>query len=172
MVILDGDQHVRGLQVAVNDAFLVRMLDALTDLREQSKTLNRAQTMSVTVCRDRLPLDVRHGKVRPPLGRRSTIEDRGNRRVVHERQSLAFGLEAGHDLRRVHPRLDDLQSNLPTYRLRLLREPHLAHSPLADALEKPIATEGTSDHGGRSLERVELRDRRSLILRHPAPPFE
>jgi len=40
------------------------------------------------------------------------IEDAGDVGMVHNRQRLAFGLETGDDLSRVHARLDDLQSHL------------------------------------------------------------
>ena len=39
------------------------------------------------------------------------VEHPGDAGVVHQREGLALGLEAGHDLLGVHARLDDLQGD-------------------------------------------------------------
>jgi hypothetical protein len=65
--------------------------------------------------------------------------------VVHQRQGLPFGLEAGDDLPRVHPRLDDLERNGPPERLGLLGHEHHAHAPFADLLQEFV---GADDRAG------------------------
>ena len=55
--------------------------------------------------------------------------------VVHQRQRLAFGIEAGEHLRSVHARLDHLDGDLPPHRLRLLGQPHLTHAAFAQPLQ-------------------------------------
>ncbi len=127
--------------------------NAFADLREQLETLAGAEAVPVAVDGDRLALDVLHGKVRASLRRRATVENRRDGRVVHEGQSLPLRLETGDDLRRVHPGLDDLEGNLATNGLRLLREPDLTHATLAEALEKSVTIEGAGGVVSRPVER-------------------
>ena len=47
------DQDVRGLQVAMNDAFLMRVLDALADLHEELEASFDRQAVLVAVVGDR-----------------------------------------------------------------------------------------------------------------------
>jgi hypothetical protein len=155
-VVLDRHQDVRGLQVTVDDPLLVRVLDPLADLHEQPETLSCAEQVPVAVGGDGFALDVLHGEVRPALRRRATVEDSGDHRVVHERQSLSLGLEAGDDLGRVHSRLDDLQGHLATNGLHLLREPDLSHASFAETLEKAVASEGISGGSACLVERAPL----------------
>jgi hypothetical protein len=63
--------------------------------------------------------------------------------MVHERQGLTLGLEAGDDPRRVHPGLDDLEGNLAVNGLCLLCEPDLSHASLAHQLHKAVSAERT-----------------------------
>ena len=68
--------------------------------------------------------------------------------MVHHRQGLPLGLEAGDDLPRVHARLDDLQRDGPLDRLGLLGHEHDAHAAFADLLQQLVRADdraGTSD---------------------------
>jgi hypothetical protein len=58
--------------------------------------------------------------------------------VVHHRQRLAFALEAGDHLPRVHARLDDLERDHPLERLGLFGHEHDTHAPFADLLQELI----------------------------------
>lgn len=62
-------------------------------------------------------------------------------RVVHQRQRLTLRLEAGNDLPRVHPELDDLERHAPTDRLRLLRHEHGAEAPFANLLQHLVGAD-------------------------------
>lgn len=62
-------------------------------------------------------------------------------RVVHQRQGLTLGLEAGDDLARVHARLDQLERDAAMDRRELLREPHLTHPARANAFEELVRTD-------------------------------
>ena len=86
-------------------------------------------------------MDVLHGEVGTTLRRRACVVDTGDVRVVHQRQRLALGLEAGNDLSRVHPGFDDLERHLPADRLALFRQPHLAHPARADPLQQSIRSD-------------------------------
>ena len=50
-VVLDRHQDVRGLEVPVDDALLVGVLDTFADLREQVEALGRAEAVPVAVGR-------------------------------------------------------------------------------------------------------------------------
>jgi hypothetical protein len=63
--------------------------------------------------------------------------------VVHQRQGLALGLEAGRHLFAVHIALDDLHGDLATHGRGLLGKPNLAHTALAQLLQQPIRTDRT-----------------------------
>ena len=77
---------------------LVRVLHALTDLDKKLETLPVGQLLAVAVLGEGHALDVLHDEVGPSPGCRAGIEDLGDGGVVHHRQSLALGLEAGDDL--------------------------------------------------------------------------
>ena len=116
------DQDVGRLEVAVDDPLLVRVLHRLADRRRtapaaaaavswfwsQNSVIGTPLTSSIT----------KYG--RPDVGG-AAVEHLGDVGMVHERQRLPLGLEAGDDLPRVHARLDDLQRHLAADRLRSAR---------------------------------------------------
>ena len=61
--------------------------------------------------------------------------------MVHHRQRLPLGLEAGDHLPRVHARLDDLQRHPPLDRLGLLGHVDHAHAPFADLLQQLVGAD-------------------------------
>jgi hypothetical protein len=143
----EGDQDVGRLQVPVDDRLLVRVLDAVAHLGQELEPLGGREPMPVAVLGDREPLHVLHHEVRPALGGSPGIEHLGDGRVVHHRQGLALGLEAGDHLLGVHARLDDLQRDPAPNRLDLLGEPDLPHPALAEAVEESV----TIEEPGRSI---------------------
>ncbi len=66
------------------------------------------------------------------------VEDLGDVGMIHHRQRLPLGLEAGDHLPRVHPRLDDLQRHPALDRLGLLGHVDDAHAPFANLLEQLV----------------------------------
>ena len=77
---------------------------------------------------------------RPAVGR-AGIEHLGDVRMVHQRQGLPLGLEAGDDLPAVHARLDDLEGDLAADRLCLLGHVDDAHAAFADLLEQLVGAD-------------------------------
>ena len=61
--------------------------------------------------------------------------------MVHEGESLEFGLEVGHHLTRIHAHLDQLECHPALYRLLLFGQPHLAHAAFANQLQKLIGAD-------------------------------
>ena len=107
-VALQGHEDVGRFQIAMNDAFLVGVLNRCTHVE------------------------------RPTLIGRTRIEHLRNSGMVHHRKRLPFGLEPRDHLRRVHARFDYLHRDVPTDGPRLLGEPDFAHASFAKALEKAI----------------------------------
>jgi hypothetical protein len=79
--------------------------------------------------------------------------------MVHQRQRLPLGLEAGDDLARVHSHLDQLERDRAPDRLLLLGAPHLPHPALPDDLDQMVPANpfgaGTllCDHSGDPSQR-------------------
>ena len=84
-------------------------------------------------------LDQLHDEEGAAVGGRAGVEDAGDVGVVHQGQGLALRLEAGQDVPRVHPRLDQLQRHLAADRPELLGEVDRAHAALADLLADLVA---------------------------------
>jgi hypothetical protein len=144
--IVLGDQHVGGLNVAVDDALVVRVLDRLADRHKQLQPLPRRQLVRVAVARDRHALDQLHDEEGPAVGRRPGVEDPGDVRVVHQGQGLPLRLEARQHLLAVHPRLDQLDSDEALDRLGLLGHPDRAHAAFAHRLQQ-LEPAGEHDPG-------------------------
>ena len=72
----------------------------------------------VAVVGDGNALDELHDEERPAGVGAAGVQHAGDVGVVHQRQGLALGLEAGDDLTGVHARLDDLEGHFAADRLR------------------------------------------------------
>ena len=68
-VAVGGDQDVRGLEVAVDDEVLVRVLHRLADLAEQRQPRVDVEAAARRNTGDRLPFDVLHDEVRAAVRR-------------------------------------------------------------------------------------------------------
>ena len=67
--------------------------------------------------------------------------------MVHEGESLAFGLKSGHHLTGIHAHLDQLERHPAVNRLLLFGQPHLAHAAFADQLQKLIGAYDDRNRG-------------------------
>src|SRR6185369_5646016 len=72
--VLFGDKDVRRLEVAVNDAFLMRVLDGVTNLNEQFQSLVNGQILLIAVICDGNTAHQFHYEVRPSRFRRPGVE--------------------------------------------------------------------------------------------------
>ena len=88
-------QHVGRLDVAVDHALLVRVLDAVADLQEQIQAPTQRQRALLAVARDRLALDVFHHQPGAAQFVGTGIVDERDGRMAHLRQGLTFHLEMG-----------------------------------------------------------------------------
>ena len=145
--VVERDQDVRRLQVAVDDPLLVGVLHGPADEHEQLQPLPDRELLSVAVLGDGQATDQLHDEVGAARTGHPAVVDLGDVRVVHHRQGLPLGLEPGDDLLRVHPRLDDLQGHLAAHGLTLFGHVDDAHAPLADLLHQLVG----ADDGARLL---------------------
>ena len=83
-------------------------------------------------------LDQLHDEVGPARVACAAVEHLGDVGMVHDRQRLPLGLEAGDHLPRVHARLEDLQGHLAADRLRLLGHEDDAEAAFADLLQQLV----------------------------------
>lgn len=107
-----GDEDVRRLEVAVDDALVVGVLDGETDALEELEPALDGEPVAVAELRDGASLDVLHREVGVALLARAGVVDLGDAGVVHDGEGLALGLEAVDDLARGHARLDDLERDV------------------------------------------------------------
>ena len=82
-----------------------------------------------------------HDEVGPARLRRARIEHLGDVRMVHQRQRLPLGFEAGDDLPGVHAQLDDLERDAAPHRLLLLGHVDHAAAAFADLLQQLVAAD-------------------------------
>ena len=76
-----------------------------------------------------------HDEVRPARVGCACVKNLCDVWMIHHRQGLALGFEAGDDLGAIHSRLDDLERNLAANRLLLLGDVNDAHAAFADLLQ-------------------------------------
>ena len=86
-------------------------------------------------------LDQFHHEVRQPRFGGPRVQHLGDVRMVHQGQRLPLGLEAGHDLAGIHPRLDDLERDAALQRMLLNRQVHHPHAPLANWLKQLVGAD-------------------------------
>lgn len=119
---VDGrDQDVRGLEVAVDDPLLMRMVDRAADRHEELDSARDRQAVAIAVLGDRRSVDQLHREVGAAVGSDARVEDLGDRSVLHPRQRLALRVEPAQDLARVHAQFDPLERDPPSYRRLLQR---------------------------------------------------
>ena len=122
-----------------------------TAWQTRTNSSSRSRTVSwslVAVLGDRDAADQLHDEVGPARVGGAGVEHLGDVGVVHQRQGLPLGLEAGDDLPRVHARLDDLQGHLAADRAASARP--CRRRPCRPRRSAPAACTGRSTVPGLS----------------------
>ena len=146
---MQRDHHVGRLQIAVDDAFLMCMLDGIADADEEIETVARAESLRVAVLSDGDAFDEFHHEVGASAVGRAGVQHAGDIGVVHQGQGLPLGVEAGQRLLGVHAQFDDLQGDLANHRLGLLGHVDGAEAAFADLLQQLVRTDlGAQGFGG------------------------
>jgi hypothetical protein len=133
------DHHVGRLEVAMDDALLVGVVDGGADFEEQVESLAVGQFPFVAELREGDSLHEFHDEERAPLGGRPGVVDLRDVWMIHHRERLALCFEAGDDLARVHPRLDDLERDPTGHGFDLLGHPNHPEAPLANSFQEPVS---------------------------------
>jgi len=138
----------------MNDALLVRVLHGLANLNEQLQPLRGRELGLIAVLRQGDAVDQFHHEVGPARVGRAGVEDVGDVRVIHQGQSLTFGLKAGDNGAGIHAWLDDLQRHFASHRFALLGHVNDTEAAFADLLQQLVAADlRTRALEGRRIER-------------------
>ena len=128
----------------MNDALLMRVLNGLANLREELQAILGGEMVLVAILGDAHAAHEFHDEVGTPRLRRARVEHARDVRMLHHRQRLPLGLEAGDDRLRVHAELDDLERDAAAHRLLLLGHVHDAAAALADLLQQLVASDAVA----------------------------
>ena len=135
LVVVEGDQHVRRFDVAVNDAFLMGVLHGQADRHEEFQSFARCEFPIVAELCDRYALHEFHDEEGKAAGGGAGVEHFGDVRVIHHGERLPLGFEPREHGLRIHSSLDELHGHGSLHRLGLLGHPHGAHATLTDLLD-------------------------------------
>src|SRR5439155_20695161 len=134
--VLNGDENIRRFDVAMDDPFLVCMLDGAADLEKKLEPLGSREFVLVAEVCDPDAGNELHYKIRPARIRGAGFEDSRDVWVIHQRQRLSFAFKSRDDLLRIHPELDDLDRDPAPERLLLLGEINHTHAATAKFLQE------------------------------------
>ena len=126
------DQDVAGLEVAVDDALLVGVLDPAADAEEELEPVTQIEVVPVAVGGDRLAGHELHDEVGEPLVGGAGVERAGDVGVIHDREGLPLALEAGEHLIGIHAEPDHLERDGAAEGLQLLGFVDGSHAALAE----------------------------------------
>ena len=104
-----GHQDVGGLDVAMDDQVLVRVLHRCADFREHLESRRGVQAARLAVLVDRLPLDELHREVGQAVGRGAAVEQAADVGMVEAGEYLALVAEAADDRVGVHAALEHFE---------------------------------------------------------------
>ena len=149
------DDDVRGLEVAVDDEVLVRVLDRRADVEEQPQPRLDAQPVGVAVRGDRLAVHVLHHEVRQLAVGDAAVEELRDVRMAQRREDLPLGEKSPLDLPVVEAAADDFDrhaaAELAVVTLGEVDDAHAAASELAQHLVRSdVADSGLDDRRRRA----------------------
>jgi len=147
LALVVGDQQVARLEVAVDDPFLVRVLDALADLQEQFEPVCEVHAAAVAELDQGQARHVLHREEQPALLGGADVQNLRDVRMLHAREQGAFAAETVEDVLAVHARLDHLQRDLAAYRLQLVGEVDRTHAARAELRGDAVRPEPAADQG-------------------------
>ena len=152
------DKNVAGLEIAVNDAFLVRVLDGVTDSGEQFEPLAHVQVFQLDVVGKALTVHRLHREkgLEAVAGvGRAGLKDLRNAGVLKPAQQLGFMLEASQQVFGCEPGSDDFQGDFAP-RVILLRPIHDAHAAFTQDTQYRVIADAVWErcHGGDAIPNV------------------
>lgn len=136
-----GHEEVARLEIAVQHALVMGVLDGRADLQEQPEPRVESEPHPVAVLDQRLAADIVHRKPGSPGRELPGVEDPRDPRVLHERQRLALGLETRERVPHRTTRAHELDRGQPRHRLALGGEVDDAHAALPERVEHAPAAD-------------------------------
>ena len=146
----------------------MRVLHGVADEHEEVEPLAQGEVVLLAELGQAHAAHEFHHEVGPARVGGAGIKHLGDVRMVHEREGLALGLEAGDDLPGVHAELDDLEGDAATDGFLLFGHEDHATTAFADLLEELVTTDtvaglfGEGNNHGRRSGRTGLRVEGSL----------
>ena len=137
-------EDIGGLQVTVDDSFLVRVLNRVAKLNEQSQPFFEGGLIRCAIFRDLDSPNQLHHEVRTARWRCPAVKHPRNAGMIHERQRLTFRFKSGHHALGVHAQLDHLERNMAPNRFALLSPIDNPESALADLFQKFVSPDPMS----------------------------
>ena len=138
LVVVECDQHVRRLDIAVDDAFLVSVLNRLAHGHEQFQPLPGSELAGIAELRDGNAFHQFHDEERRTRLRHTAIENLGDVRMIHHGERLPFRFETRKHRLGVHAGLDQFHRHEALHRFRLLGAPDAAHAPFSDQFDQLV----------------------------------
>ena len=139
--VVQGDENIRRLEVAVNDSFLMRMLHGKAHAGEKFEPRRHGQAVLVTEFRDGRAIHEFHDEVGPAGIGRASVKHAGDVRMIHHREGLTFRFETRDDLARVHAGFDYLERHVTAHGDFLLSEVNDAAATIADFAEDRVTAD-------------------------------
>jgi hypothetical protein len=154
---LVGDEHVRGLDVAVHEPVRVRGIEGLSDGAEQvERPLRVERSVPLEHTSEVRAGDVAHGDVQE-VARLARLVDRHDVRVLEARGQLGLAQEALAEARVLgKARREQLERHLAS-EARILGEVHVAHAAASHESLDPVAGEVGPDPRVRVQSHVQRR---------------
>jgi hypothetical protein len=142
-------EDVARLEIAMEDAFLVGVLDTVADLSKELEPITQSELMVIAVARDGASFDKLHDHIGGSFWCLARVEDSRDARVVHGCESAALEVEAPEQSLGREVRADELDGDALLDRLRAPSEIDRAHAAFADLLEEFVGadTRRNAGHG-------------------------
>src|SRR5262249_53193233 len=143
VVVALDEEHVVGLQIAVDDPRVVGARETAEDLRDDLQRLDAVQaTVAPNAMAEILATHELHDDVGPAVVARTDVEDIDDMGAFDRARRLRLALEAGDRVRRGALRIDELERELLTERL-VDALVDAAHTADADDARERVLADGT-----------------------------
>src|SRR6267143_1630023 len=123
----------------MNDSFLMRVLHCVTDIKKHIQSCGGLKRILIAMISDLDSANQFHHEIGPSAFGGAGIEHMRDIRMIHQRQYLSFGFEAGDDRLRIHSRFDYLDRHLPAAWLLLFGHENHSATAFTNLLQQLVA---------------------------------